>query len=151
MTDYSIEQLDLKDYEKCNNIWNMRSCEFTEQFRREIEAGNRRVFIYKIDGAFIGEIAYVLDMQDPDYTVPGQRVYISRLLVKQEYRNRGIGGLLIDHVLSEVRELGFREAAIGVDKDNDAALHLYRKKGFTTVLFEGEDEYGEFYKLLKVL
>lgn len=45
--------------------------------------------------------------------------------------------------------MGFAEAAIGVDKDNANALHLYRKFGFTEVLFDGADEYGEFYKLLK--
>ena len=146
-----IEQLQLKDYEKCNNIWNMATCEFTEKFRKEIEAGNRTVYIYKIDGEFIGEIAFVLEMNDPDYTRPNHRVYISRLLVKQEYRNKGIGGILIDHVLDVVQELGYKEATIGVDKDNVAALHLYQKKGFVTVLFDGKDEYGEFYKLLKSL
>ena len=90
-------------------------------------------------------------MNDPDYTRPNHRVYISRLLVKQEYRNQGIGGILIDHVLDVVQELGYKEATIGVDKDNVAALHLYQKKGFVTVLFDGKDEYGEFYKLLKSL
>lgn len=151
MNSYKIERLDLGDYEKCNNIWNMRECEFTEKFRREIENGNRFVFIYKIDGEFIGEIAYVLDMNDPDYTIPDRRVYLSRLIVKNEYRNQGIGSILIDHVLEIVRDLGYKEASIGVDKDNLPALHLYRKKGFTTVLFDGEDEYGPYFKLLKTL
>jgi len=146
-----IEQLQLKDYHKCNNIWNMQTCEFTEKFRKEIEAGNRSVYIYKSDGEFIGEIAFVLEMNDPDYTIPNRRVYISRLLVKREYQNQGIGGILIDHVLEEVQKLGYKEATIGVDKDNVAALHLYQKKGFVTVLFDGKDEYGEFYKLLKSL
>lgn len=40
---------------------------------------------------------------------------------------------------------------IGVDKDNVNALHLYRKYGFTEVLFEGADEDGEYYKLMKIL
>ena len=93
----------------------------------------------------------MLDMNDEDYTLTGRRVYLSRLIVKREYRNRGIGGILIDHVLEKVRELGYKEATIGVDKDNLPALHLYQKKGFTTVLFDGEDEYGKFFKLLKVL
>ncbi len=146
-----IEQLQLKDYHKCNNIWNMQTCEFTEKFRKEIEAGNRTVYIYKIDGEFIGEIAFVLEMNDPDYTIPNRRVYISRLLVKREYRNQGIGGILIDHVLEVAQKLGYKEATIGVDKDNAAALHLYQKKGFTNVLFDGKDEYGEFYKLMKSL
>lgn len=58
---------------------------------------------------------------------------------------------MIDHILDVARSLGYQEAAIGVDKENDAALHLYQKKGFTTVLFDGKDEYGAFYKLMKIL
>lgn len=144
MDKYTIEKLDIKDYKKCNNIWNMKKCEFTEKFRHEIETGNRVVFIYKLNGEFIGEIAYVLDMNDNDYTIPNRRIYISRLIVKKEYRNQGIGGILIDYILEEIKKLGYQEATIGVDKDNTPALHLYQKKGFTDILFDGKDEYGEF-------
>ena len=149
MADYAIEKLDIKDYKKCNNIWNMKNCEFTEKFRREIEVGNRVVFVYKIKGNFIGEIAYVFNTNDTDYTIPNQRIYISRLIVKKEYRNQGIGSILIDHILEEIKKMGYKEATIGVDKDNLSALHLYQKKGFTNILFDGKDEYGEFYKLMK--
>lgn len=92
---YTIEKLDIKDYKKCNNIWNMSACEFTEKFRKEIESNNRVVFIYKEKGKFIGEIAYVLQMNDSDYTIPEKRIYISRLIVKSTHRNKGIGGILI--------------------------------------------------------
>lgn len=149
MDKYTIEKLNIKDYKKCSNIWNMKKCEFTEKFREEIETGNRVVFIYKLNGKFIGEIAYVFDMNDEDYTIPNQRIYISRLIVKKEYRNQGIGRILIDYILEKIKEMGYKEATIGVDKDNLSALHLYQKKGFTNVIFEGEDEYGEFYKLMK--
>ena len=104
-----------------------------------------------MEGKFIGEIAYVFDMNDGDYTIPGKRIYISRLIVKSTHRNKGIGGILIDYILNEVKQMGYTEASIGVDKNNLPALHLYRKKGFTKVIFDGKDEYGEFYKLLKVL
>ncbi len=149
MKKYTIEKLDVNDYEKCNNIWDMKKCEFTEKFRHEIEEGNRVVFVYRIKEKFIGEIAYVLDMNDNDYTIQNQRIYISRLIVKKEYRNQGIGGILIDYILEQIKEMGYKEATIGVDKDNLTALHLYKKKGFTNVIFDGKDEYGEFYKLMK--
>ncbi len=149
MNNYTIEKIDIKDYYQCNNIWNMENCEFTEKFRQEIENGNRVVYIYKIDDEFIGEIAYVFDMNDADYTIPDKRIYISRLIVKKEYRNQGIGGILVDFVLEKIKELGYKEATIGVDKDNLSALHLYKKKGFTNIIFDGKDEYGEFYKLMK--
>lgn len=151
MTGYTIEKLDIKDYKKCNNIWNMKKCEFTEQFRREIESGNRVVFIYKIKGKFIGEIAYVFEMKDSDYTIPNQRIYISRLIVKKEYRKQGIGGILIDYILEQIKAMGYKEATVGVNKDNKPALYLYQKKGFTNILFDGKDEYGEFYKLMKLV
>lgn len=151
MADYGIERLDVAEYEKCNNIWDMASDPHTEPFRKEIESGNRVVFIYKVNGEFIGEIAYVLDMNDPDYTIPNRRIYLSRLIVKQEYRNKGIGGILIDFMIDTIGKMGYKEISIGVDKDNAAALHLYQKKGFTTVIFSGADEYGEYYKLMKSL
>ena len=144
-----IERLDIKDYEKCSNIWNMKSQPLTETWRKEIEAGNRIVFIYKINGEFIGEGALVLDTGDSDYTIPKKRVYVSRMIVKKEYQNRGIGSEILTFLIEKAKEMGFSEMTIGVDKDNVNALHLYKKFGFTEVLFDGADENGEYFKLMK--
>lgn len=148
---YKIHKLDIKDYYKCNNIWNMSNFPFTEKFKQQIIDGNRIVYVYEIDGEFIGEIAYVLNNNDPDYTIPNKRVYVSRLIVKKEYRNQGIGGILIDYIVDVIKNLGYSEISIGVDKDNKTALHLYKKKGFDKIIFDGVDEDGEYYKLLKLL
>ena len=145
----TIEPLKLEDYHKCSNIWNMKTQPLTEKWREEIESGNRLVFVYKINGEFIGEGALVLDTGDPDYTISGQRVYVSRMIVKKEYRGRGIGSEILEFLINKAAEMGFSEMTIGVDKDNENALHLYRKYGFTEVLFDGADEDGEYYKLMK--
>ena len=71
------------------------------------------------------------------------------MIVKKEYRNRGIGSEILEFLIKKAKESGFSEITIGVDKDNVNALHLYRKYGFTEVLFEGADEDGEYYKLMK--
>lgn len=144
-----IEPLKLEDYNKCSNIWNMKAQPLAEKWRGEIADGNRLVFVYKINDEFIGEGALVLDTGDPDYTVAGQRVYISRMIVKKEYRGRGIGSEILEFLINKATEMGFSEMTIGVDKDNENALHLYRKYGFTEVLFDGADEDGEYYKLMK--
>ncbi len=44
MKEYIIEKLNIKDYKKCNNIWNMSDCELTENFYQEILKNNRVVF-----------------------------------------------------------------------------------------------------------
>lgn len=147
--DYTIERLSLDEYEKCSSIWNMAKNPLTEPFRREIEANNRIVYIYKINSGFIAECALVLEMQDPDYTIPGKRIYLSRLIVKKGCRNQGIGGRLLEFMIQKAKEMGYHEISIGVDRDNKNALHLYQRYGFNEVLFEGEDEAGEYYKLLK--
>lgn len=144
-----IDPLDPEDYHKCSNIWNMKSQPLADKWLDEIKSGNRLVFVYKINGEFIGEGALVLDTGDPDYTIPDHRVYVSRMIVKNEYRNRGIGSEILEFLIAKARELGFSEMSIGVDKDNVNALHLYNKYGFTEVLFDGKDEYGEYLKLLK--
>ena len=151
INDYVIEKLALADYSKCNNIWDMNAFPQTESFRKEIAAGERVVYVYKQNGEFIGEIAYVFDMHDNDYTIVNQRIYLSRLIVKKERRGNGIGGVLIDFMVKKIKNMGYKEITVGVDKDNTAALNLYRKKGFTTVLFDGADEDREYFKLMKKL
>ncbi len=145
----TIEPLEIEDYKKCSNIWNMQSQPLAEKWLEEIKNGNRMVFIYKINGEFIGEGALVFDADDPDYTIHGKRVYVSRMIVKKEYRNRGIGSEILAFLINKAKGMGYSEMTIGVDKDNANALHMYRKFGFTEVLFDGADEDGEYFKLMK--
>ena len=144
-----IEPLNIDEYSKCSNIWNMKTQPLADKWLEEIKNGNRLVYIYKINGEFIGEGALVLDAGDADYTIPNKRVYVSRMIVKKEYRNRGIGSTILEFLINKAKAMGFSEMTIGVDKDNTNALHLYRKYGFTEVLFNGEDEHGEYFKLMK--
>ena len=144
-----IEPLNIDEYSKCSNIWNMKTQPLADKWLEEIKNGNRLVYIYKINGEFIGEGALVLDAGDADYTIPDKRVYVSRMIVKKEYRNRGIGSTILEFLINKAKEMGFSEMTIGVDKDNKNALHLYRKYGFAEVLFDGADENGEYFKLMK--
>lgn len=143
-----IEKIGAEEFCKCANIWNMEQCPFTDEFYQQIRSGNRLSFVYKIDGEFIGQGDLVPEKEG--YTIPKKRVYLSRLIVKKEYRNKGIGSILTDFLIDKAKELGYREICLGVDCDNKNALHLYRKKGFE-IYAEGKDEYGKFYKMLKKL
>lgn len=145
----TIEPLNPEDYHKCSNIWSMKSQPLADKWFEEIKSGNRLVFVYKINGEFIGEGALVLDEGDPDYTIPDKRIYVSRMIVKKEYRNRGIGSEILEFLIAKAKEMGYSEMTIGVDKDNVNALHLYKKYGFTEVLFDGADKNGEYFKLMK--
>lgn len=152
MSNGVIIKLDPKDYEKCNNIWDMsRIPERAKCWYDELISGNRIIFVYTENGEFLGEGALLFDRGDPDYTIPNKRIYLSRMIVKAEHRNRGIGGKIIDFLVEYAKNLGYEEMSLGVDVDNEHARHLYEKKGFTDVIFHGVDEQGEYVKLLKKL
>ena len=129
----NIEQLQIKDNEKCNNIWNMKKqSELADKFYQELLSGNRITYVYKDVDEFIGEISLVKDMNDIDYTIQNQRVYVSHLVVKPEYRCQGIGKMLVEYVTDKAKELGYSEMSIGVDLNNYPALKLYIDCGILT-------------------
>ena len=50
--------------------------------------------------------------------------------VVAEARGQGIGGALLDALLTLGREQGFRALSLAVDHQNAAARRLYERKGF---------------------
>lgn len=146
----SIIELNITDYAKCNNIWDMqRQSELADTFYKELLSGNRTTYVYTINDEYVGEISLVKERNDSDYTIPNQRIYVSRLIVKYEYRRQGIGRKLIDFAIKKAKEQGYTELSIGVDLDNYPALKLYIDCGFDKVIYIGEDEQGKYVKLLK--
>lgn len=148
----NIELLQLEDYDKCSNIWNMKKQkELADKFYQELLSGNRITYISKDGDEFVGEISLVKEMNDTDYTIPNQRVYVSHLIVKPEYRRQGIGKKLVEFVTDKAKGFGYKEMSIGVDLDNFPALKLYTDCGFNKVVYIGEDEQGKYIKLLKAI
>lgn len=149
-TGHTIARLDPADFQKCGNIWDMeRQSGLAERFLRELLCGNRITYVYKVKEDFVGEISLVFDMEDPDYTIPGKRVYVSHLLVKRPYRRQGIGKRLTAFAVAAAEAMGYLEQSVGVDLENYAALRLYAGIGFRTILFLGEDAGGKYAKLLR--
>lgn len=152
MNNHQIIKLDPENYNKCSNIWDMKKYpDRTDEWYKQIVEGTREVYVFIKDGDYVGEIAFFLKFEDPDYYIPGKRIYISRMIVKNDFRNQGIGGVLLEFMCELARKRGYQEISLGVDAVNKPARHLYEKKGFTEVLFHGVDQHGEFYKLLKKL
>ena len=150
--DGNIRPLHIDEYQKCSNIWDMeKHAELAARFLSELQSGNRLTWVYEQDGHFLGEISMVKDTPDPDYTVPGRRIYVSRLIVRKENRRQGIGKALVEYAVRQASEMGYSEMSIGVDMDNYGALRLYTGLGFREILFLGEDENGKYFKLLKRL
>ena len=148
---YEIFRLQPRDFRRCGNIWDMRKHRKRwRKWRREVRSGKRATYIYAEGSEYLGEGSLVFDNGDREYTIPGQRVCLSRLVVKKEAQGRGIGGTLLAYLCEEARRMGYSEMSLGVNVVNARARHLYEKHGFEE-FWRGEDEYGEFIKMLKNL
>ena len=94
MTNYEILRITPGNYLKCSNIWDMgKQPEMARHCYDELVSGNR-IYVYIENGEYLGEGSLVLEENDPEYCIPGQRIYFSRLVVKKDQRNRGIGSVL---------------------------------------------------------
>lgn len=106
--DHKIIELKPSDYEKCGNIRDMqRHSDLEAQLYQRLLTGNQTTFVYTVDSAFVGEISLVRETDDPDYTIPGRRIYVSRLIVKDTYRRQGIGRQLLGHAVEIAKQAGF--------------------------------------------
>jgi ribosomal-protein-alanine N-acetyltransferase len=58
------------------------------------------------------------------------QIHINNLAIRPDLRNRGLGRLLLRHVLDEAERLGALHATLEVRRSNSAARRLYEGAGF---------------------
>jgi putative acetyltransferase len=58
---------------------------------------------------------------------------IKRMWVRPECQGLGLGRRLIDRCLEEARSLGFQLVRLDSEQRMEAALHIYRSRGFTEI------------------
>lgn len=153
LRNFEIVKLKLEDFERCGNIWDLQeNNEFTKSIYDGLKSGNRVTFVCKDleSGDFLGEISIVFD-EGELYTIKNVRIYLSRLIVKDTCRKRGIGTALCNYIFEYCKNLGYKEMTLGVNLDNYGAIKLYQKLGFKEILLVDKDEYGEYIVLLKRL
>ena len=61
------------------------------------------------------------------------------LSVMKNFRRQGIATALIEKISAHLAEKNFRRMSLSVQKENSAAVALYRKTGFEVVFERGEE------------
>ena len=74
------------------------------------------------------------------YLVPST-AFIHSFYIDGKSRNKGVGKILLEKVLGELKSDSFKEVQLTVDPDNRAASRLYRSFGFKKKDTR-KDEYG---------
>ncbi len=93
------------------------------EIRKRLHEKGVVYFVAKLGGHTVGYL---------DYKVNRESIKILGLAVLEEFRRKGIAGLLLQKALEQAREDGKKHAYLFVDAENLAAQALYGKEGFAT-------------------
>lgn len=99
------------------------------------------------ENRLIGEIhvAYIHD--DDRFAVKNKRAYLFAFRIHKNFQGKGYGQFLMNEVVSILSEKGYSEFTIGVEDDNEMAIHIYSKLGFTQLIGRLSEEYqGDSYE-----
>lgn len=140
-----LTKLNSSNYDLSDNVWNMKNCEFTKQFTEQVACKNREPYIFEQNGKYIACCDLVLDYGE--YTQKDIKIYLSRLIVKKEFRNNGIGQAVLKNMIDLCKSRGYKYVTLGVDANNKRALHIYEKNGFQ-IYETAADNHGEYHKMI---
>ena len=75
---------------------------------------------------------------------------IKSMRTHPDYLRRGVGGMLLDHIMSEARRCGLRRLSLetGRGPGFEPALALYRKRGFVDGAAFADYGYNDFSQFL---
>ncbi|MCM1148650.1 MAG: GNAT family N-acetyltransferase [Butyricicoccus sp.] len=93
-------------------------------------------YVAEVEGRIIGTVwVRIMD----DYGHIDDETPSLAISLKKEYRGQGIGTSLMKTMLAELKERGYKQTSLAVQKAN-YAIKLYKSVGFETV-DENEEEY----------
>nr|CAG4650514.1 EOG090X0ED2 [Sida crystallina] len=144
VTPHNLQQL-----KKLNQV--VFPVSYNDKFYKDIlEAGELAKLAYYND-IVVGAVCCRIDVLDGS-----KRLYIMTLGCLAPYRRRGIGSIMLQHVLNYVEKAGnFQSILLHVQVNNQSAIDFYKKFGFEIV--ETKEQYykriepADAHVLMKVL
>ena len=100
----------------------------------------------------IGQVFVQLSCDRPELADGFERAYFYSFRIRQAFRGRGIGSLMLKIIEDDLRERGITYLTLNVAKDNLDAQRLYRRLGYTIVAHEPgiwsyPDQYGVWHQM----
>lgn len=91
-----------------------------DNLRRKSERDPESIIVAEYDHAVVGNVFFVED---------GWMPWIFRLAVRKEYRERGIGSLLMDEAEKRLKARGYQLIGFFVNEQEPEAQEWYTKRG----------------------
>ena len=85
---------------------------------------NRHLMVAYLQGEVVGTVTVVEE---------GEKLWVTGLAVHENARNNGVATSLLNWSKNEANRMGKASVYLDVETDNDQALSIYERAGFTTV------------------
>lgn len=93
-------------------------------FKSELENPNSTYIVAKSDDEIVG-FAGIWKAYDD--------VHITNIVTRKDFRNQGIGSQLLKELINLAKKTNFETLTLEVNENNNSAIHLYEKFGFSTI------------------
>lgn len=123
MDNVEISLMNNTDFEAISPILSSEFDDFwsTNTLKEELENANSTYIVAKINQEIVGFAGIWKSVDD---------VHITDIVVKKNYRQKGIGSSLLQELISLTKKLNYKELTLEVNAKNDPAKKLYLKYGF---------------------
>lgn len=122
----SIRRIRQDDLKYCFNFW-----DFENNLDKRMRIASELAENIRVMYAYVLNDKYVAGMSLSP--VDDKTIYLSYLVVSEEYRNQGIGTELIRYARHTSKKDGYTYMVLNVDHDNAEAARLYQKLGFAAI------------------
>lgn len=123
---YDITKMTLEDL---NNIKDNLISDFDDFwnysiFKSELESDSSHYLVVKDNSKIIGFAGIKVILSDAD---------IMNIVVKKDFRNQGVGSLLLKELINLSKSLNIKNLFLEVNEKNTPAISLYNKFGFKKI------------------
>lgn len=122
--DFKIDKMSLEDLISIKDILTTEFDDFWnyEILKSELESNNSYFFVAKnISGELVGFAGIKIILDEAD---------IMNIVIKKDFRNNGIGSLLLDYLISYSKSINLKTITLEVNEINIPAIKLYEKFDF---------------------
>jgi N-acetylglutamate synthase len=117
----------MKDYQKVIALWKrydgigLSSADSESSIKRYLEQNPITSFVASYENDIIGAALCGHD---------GRRGYLHHLAVHADFRNQGVGRLLVEKCISALESIGIQKCHLFIFKNNENAFRFWKKIGW---------------------
>jgi ribosomal protein S18 acetylase RimI-like enzyme len=99
-----------------------------------LDNDNSSLVVAEHTGTIVGAILYNIKVNPAD-SIYNERIfgYIEELIVKESFREKGIGKKLLDFAISDLKNRDVNEIELNVWENNKLGQEFFKKYGFKTI------------------